>query len=189
MGKQPLVLPVKEVWQLPLPVVGASGGVGLVAGIHNLQLVAKLSSPLAAVAGKEAAGRAGVSASCSEGVDGHQAVVVALAAATQLQLHVEGVQLLQGGDVGADGGGLEGSLVHTYRRANQVLPLVQGDEGRTIGTHETRHVRTEDIHPGNLFEGPQNRIVVKGSTLHYNLASNLGGTAQLDDLEQCVLDD
>ena len=39
-----------------------------------------------------------------------------------------------------------------------------------------------------LFKAPQHRVVIEGAALHHDLAAQLGGVGNLDDLEEGVFD-
>ena len=121
---------------------------------------------LAAVAGDEATAAAEV-------VDGELAVVGAASAAHVLLPHGEAGDLLSRKD-GRD-------AVRTG--------AVAREQGRTVGTHAAGDVRTDRMHAGELLECAQGGVGHKGAALDDYLGTDLLGVAQLDDLEQGVLDD
>ena len=120
---------------------------------------------LAAVAGD-------VAAAIGELVHGQHAVVGAAAA-------VDG-----GGGVGQVQDVVQGQ--HGGLLAGIALP---GDEGRAEGAHDAGNIGAGGFHPGDLFEGPQDGLVVEGAALDHNVAAQVGGVGQFNDLVEGVLDD
>ena len=135
-----------------------------VGGLGLLLFVA--GALLAAVAGNEAPAAAKV-------VDGKLAVVRATAAADMLLRHGEVCDVLGREDGrGAVGAG-----------------AIAGEQGRTVGAHAAGDVGTHGMNAGELLKRAQRRIGHKGAALDDHLAADLLGVAQLNDLEQGVLDD
>ena len=121
---------------------------------------------LAAIAGNEAPAATKV-------VDGELAVVGATAAADMLLRHGEVRDVLGRKDGrGAIGAG-----------------AIAGEQGSTIGTHAAGDVGTHGMDAGELLERAQRGIGHKGAALDDYLATDLLGVAQLNDLEQSILDD
>ena len=121
---------------------------------------------LAAVAGNEAPAAAKV-------VDGKLAVVRATAAANMLLRHGEVRDVLGRKDGrGAVGAG-----------------AIAGEQGRTVGAHAAGDVGTHGMNAGELLKRAQRGIGHKGAALNDHLAADLLGIAQLNDLEQGILDD
>ena len=121
---------------------------------------------LAAVAGNEAPAATKV-------VDGELAVVGATAAADMLLRHGEVRDVLgRKNGRGAVGAG-----------------AIAGEQGRTVGAHAAGDVGTHGMNAGELLKRAQRGIGHKGAALNDHLAADLLGVAQLNDLEQGVLDD
>ena len=135
-----------------------------VGGLGLLLFVA--SALLAAVAGNEAPAAAKV-------VNGELAVVGATAAADMLLRHGEVRDVLSRKDGrGAVGAG-----------------AIAGEQGRTVGAHAAGDVGTHGMNAGELLKCAQRGIGHKGAALDDHLAADLLGVAQLNDLEQGILDD
>ena len=135
-----------------------------VGGLGLLLFVA--GALLAAVAGNEAPAAAKV-------VDGELAVVGATAAADMLLRHGEVRDVLGRKDGrGAVGAG-----------------AIAGEQGRTVGAHAAGDVGTHGMNAGELLKRAQCGIGHKGAALNDHLAADLLGIAQLNDLEQGILDD
>ena len=66
---------------------------------------------------------------------------------------------------------------------------IAGEQGRAVGTHATGDVGAHGMHAGELLKRTQRGIGHKGAALDDHLAADLLGVAQLNDLEQGVLDD
>ena len=121
---------------------------------------------LAAVTGNEAPAAAKV-------VDGELAVVGAAAAADMLLRHGEVRDVLgRKNGRGAVGAG-----------------AIAGEQGRTIGAHAAGDVGTHGMNAGELLKRAQRGVGHKGAALNDHLAADLLGVAQLNDLEQGILDD
>ena len=135
-----------------------------VGGLGLLLFVA--GALLAAVTGNEAPATAKV-------VDGELAVVGATAAADMLLRHGEVCDILSR----KDGRGAVGT------------GAIAGEQGRAIGAHAAGNVGTHGVHAGELLKCAQRGIGHKGAALDDHLAANLLGVAQLNDLEQGILDD
>ena len=135
-----------------------------VGGLGLLLFVA--GALLAAVAGNEAPAAAKV-------VDGELAVVGAATAADMLLRHGKVRDVLGRKDGrGAIGAG-----------------AIAGEQGRTIGAHAACDVGTHGMNAGELLKRAQRGVGHKGAALDDHLAADLLGVAQLNDLEQGVLDD
>ena len=135
-----------------------------VGGLGLLLFVA--STLLAAVAGNKAPAAAKV-------VDGKLAVVRATTAADVFLRHGEVRDVLGRKDGrGAVGAG-----------------AVAGEQGRTIGAHAAGDVGTHGVNARELLKRTQRGIGHKGAALDDHLAADLLGVAQLNDLEQGILDD
>ena len=135
-----------------------------VGGLGLLLFVA--GTLLAAVAGDKAPAAAKV-------VDGELAVVRATAAADMLLRHGEVRDVLSRKDGrGAVGAG-----------------AIAGEQGRTVGAHAAGDVGTHGMNAGELLKRAQRGIGHKGAALDDYLAADLLGIAQLNDLEQGILDD
>ena len=121
---------------------------------------------LAAVARDEATAAAKV-------VDREQAVVGAAPAVDVGVLDLEVVNLLAGEQLrgAADSG------------------AVAGEKGRAVGAHRAGDVRSDDVAPGEQLEGAQGGVGHEGAALDHAVLADLVEVAQLDDLEQGVLDD
>ena len=134
-----------------------------VGGLGLLLFVA--GALLAAVAGNEAPAAAKV-------VDGKLAVVRATAAADMLLRH----------------GKVRDVLGRKNGRGAVGTSAIAGEQGRTIGAHAAGDVGTHGVHAGELLKRAQRGIGHKGAALNNHLAADLLGIAQLNDLEQGVLD-
>ena len=135
-----------------------------VGGLSLLLFVA--GALLAAVAGNEAPAAAKV-------VDGELAVVGAAAAADVLLRHGEVRDVLGRKDGrGAVGAG-----------------AIAGEQGRTVSAHAASDVGTHGVNAGELLKRTQCGIGHKGAALDDHLAADLLGVAQLNDLEQGILND
>ena len=135
-----------------------------VGGLGLLLFVA--GTLLAAVAGNEAPAAAKI-------VDGELAVVGAAAAADVFLRHGEVRDVLGGKNGrGAVGAG-----------------AIAGEQGRTVGAHAAGDVGTHGMNAGELLKRAQRGIGHKGAALDDHLAADLLGVAQLNDLEQGILDD
>jgi len=131
----------------------------------------KTSTLLAAVAGDEAAVLAlGVLA---EVVDGEQARVGAALAADGAVRRVERVELLG----------------RKQRRALALRCAIAREEGRAVGAHVSGNVGAHRVDAGELLEGTQHRVVQERAALHDDVVADVVRVADLDYLEQRVLDD
>ena len=135
-----------------------------VGGLGLLLFVA--GALLAAVAGDKAPAAAKV-------VDGELAVVRATAAADMLLRHGEVRDVL---------GRKDG-------RSAVGAGAIAGEQGRTIGAHAAGDVGTHGVNAGELLKRTQRGVGHKGAALNDHLAADLFGVAQLNNLEQGVLDD
>ena len=135
-----------------------------VGGLGLLLFVA--GALLAAVAGNEAPTAAKV-------VDGKLAVVGATAAADMLLRHGE----------------VRDVLGRKNGRSAVGTGAIAGEQGRTVGTHAAGDVGTHGMYAGELLKCAQRGVGHKGAALNDHLAADLLGVAQLNDLEQGILDD
>ena len=130
-----------------------------------LGLLGAASALLAAVARDEAA-------PVAEAVNGQQAVVGATPAVDVGVLDLEVVDLVAREDRGDAVG----------------ARTVAGKEGGTKGAHGPGDVGTNHLSSGEKLEGAQRGVAHEGATLHHHVLADLIVVAQLDDLEQRVLD-
>ena len=121
---------------------------------------------LAAVAGNEAP-------TATKVVDGELAVVGATAAADVFLRHGEVRDVL---------GRKDG-------RSAVGAGAIAGEQSSAIGAHAAGDVGTHGMNAGELLKRAQRGIGHKGATLNDHLAADLLGVAQLNDLEQGILDD
>ena len=135
-----------------------------VGGLGLLLFVA--GALLAAVAGNEASAAAKV-------VDGELAVVGATAAADMLLRHGEVRDVL---------GRKDG-------RGAVSAGAIAGEQGRTVSAHAAGDVGTHGVNARELLKRAQCGIGHKGAALDDHLVADLLGVAQLNDLEQGILDD
>ena len=135
-----------------------------VGGLGLLLFVA--GTLLAAVTGNEAPAAAKV-------VDGKLAVVGATAAADMLLRHGEVRDVL---------GRKDG-------RSAIGAGAIAGEQGSTVGTHAAGDVGAHGVNAGELLKRTQRGIGHKSAALNDHLAADFLGIAQLNDLEQSVLDD
>ena len=148
--------------------------------IGNLALALRhAGAALAAVAGDEATvlARGLVDA---EVVDGEQAVVLACLAAGGAMGGMQGIQLV--------GSEQSGSRIMAAA-AHAGFVTVARQKRRTVGAHVARDIGAHGIHFGKLLEGTQHGIVQEGAALHDDLFTHVMRVADLDDLEQGILDD
>ena len=66
---------------------------------------------------------------------------------------------------------------------------IAGEQGRAVGAHAAGDVGTHGMNAGELLKRAQRGIGHKGAALDDHLAADLLGVAQLNDLEQGILDD
>ena len=135
-----------------------------VGGLGLLLFVA--GALLAAVAGNEAPAAAKI-------VDGKLAVVRATAATDMLLRH----------------GKVRDVLGREDGRSAVGAGAIAGEQGRTVGAHAAGDVGTHGMNAGELLKRAQRGIGHKGAALDDYLAADLLGIAQLNDLEQGILDD
>ena len=135
-----------------------------VGGLGLLLFVA--GTLLAAIAGDEAPTAAKV-------VDGKLAVVGAATAADMLLRHGEVRDVL-----GREDG-----------RGAVRAGAIAGEQGRTVGAHAAGDVGTHGMNAGELLKRAQRGVGHKGAALNDYLAADLLGIAQLNNLEQGILDD
>ena len=126
---------------------------------------------LATIAGDEATMLAGLLVN-AEVVDGEQAVVLAASATHRRMLDFELVDLL-----GAQ-----------QRRLRARRAITRQQRG-TPGAHVAGDVGTDGVMLAQVLERTQDGVVEEGAALNHRMFAQLGGIAQLDDLEQRVLDD
>ena len=135
-----------------------------VGGLGLLLFVA--GTLLAAVTGDKAPAAAKI-------VDGKLAVVGATSAADVLLRHGEVRDVLGRKDGrGAVGAG-----------------AIAGEQGRTVGAHTAGDVGAHGVNAGELLKRTQRGVGHKGAALNDHLTADLLGIAQLNDLEQGILDD
>ena len=130
-----------------------------IARVENIAV--EFRSPLAAVARYELP----LEAAGTERVDRQKAVVLAFAAAAEIELDAERLKIRKRGDTRTD------FMTRSARslfglRSRKVEPLIVGDERRTVGSHETCNVGTEHVHARNIFERAQHGVVVERTALH-----------------------
>ena len=77
---------------------------------------------------------------------------------------------------------------HVLGAPTRLLKAVAGQQCRAEGAHVAGDVGTDGVHFGELLEGAQHRIVQEGAALHDDLRAHIVRVANLDDLEQGVLD-
>ena len=135
--------------------------------IGHLTWILRLSkSPLAAVAGD-------ILTAAGEPVNGQTAVVGAALALCHAGFKFQGIDLVNGEHGGLIAGGI----------------VVPRDQRRAERSHDAGDIRTDRFAVCDFFKAAEHRIVIKGSALHHDLASQLGGIGYLDDLKQRVFDD
>ena len=113
-----------------------------------------------------------IAAAVGEGVHRQQAVILAPAAAGGFR------RIGQSGDVG-----------EVQRLRGLAVIAVTGDQRRAEGAHQSGDIGAHRVHTGDTLKGPQHRLIIEGAALHHDVAAQLMGVGQLDDLEQGVLDD
>ena len=88
-------------------------------------------------------------------------------------------------------GGILGSRVSTLRGAQGRCVPVACKQGRPVGAHVARNVRTDRVHTRQLLERAQHGVVQEGTALHDDLfrPTHVVRVADFNDLEQRVLDD
>ena len=58
-----------------------------------------------------------------------------------------------------------------------------------VSAHVARDIRTDHVAAGQKFEGAQRRVTHKGAALDHDVLADLVVVTQLDDFEECVLND
>ena len=66
---------------------------------------------------------------------------------------------------------------------------VAGEKSGAVGTHDTCNIRTDDISAGEQLKSTERCVGHEGTALNNAVLANLAEVAELDDLEQGVLDD
>ena len=66
---------------------------------------------------------------------------------------------------------------------------IAGEQGRTVGAHTAGDVGAHGVNTGELLKRTQRGVGHKGAALDDHLIADLLGVAQLNDLEQGILDD
>ena len=66
---------------------------------------------------------------------------------------------------------------------------VAGEKSGAVGTHDTCNIRTDDVSAGEQLECAERCVGHEGTTLNNAVLANLAEVAELDDLEQGILDD
>ena len=66
---------------------------------------------------------------------------------------------------------------------------IAGEQGRTVGAHAAGDVGTHGMNAGELLKRAQRGVGHKGAALNDHLAADLLGIAQLNNLEQGILND
>ena len=64
-----------------------------------------------------------------------------------------------------------------------------GDKGCTESTHDSGNIRAGRFHTGNFFKASKNCVIVEGSTLNYDIFSEILCIRELDNLKKCIFDD
>jgi len=116
----------------------------------------------------------------AEIVDGEQARVGAAPAAGGAVAHLQGVEFVH----------VEQRAEHlsTAGGAARLGGTVTREQAGAIGAHEPRDIGTHGVVAGEVLEGTQHGIVQEGAALHDDLVAYLVRVADLDDLEEGVLD-
>ena len=132
---------------------------------HIMGVLLAADAPFAAVAGHELA-------AAGELVYRESAAVGAASALCHAGLVFQGAELFVG-----EHGGFVAFLV-----------ALSGDEGSAEGAHDACNIGADGLAACDLFKAPQHRVVIEGAALHHDLAAQLGGVGNLDDLEEGVFD-
>ena len=66
---------------------------------------------------------------------------------------------------------------------------VAGEKSGAVGTHDTCNIRTDDISAGEQLKSTERCVGHEGTALNNAVLANLAEVAELDDLEQGILDD
>ena len=66
---------------------------------------------------------------------------------------------------------------------------VAGEKSGAVGTHDACNVGTDDVSAGEQLKGTKRCIGHEGTALNNAVLANLAEVAELDDLEQGILDD
>ncbi len=67
--------------------------------------------------------------------------------------------------------------------------MILSNQRRTKSTHQTGNIGTGGIHPGDPLKGTKNSLIVKGTTLDYDVLAEILSTCKLDNFVQGVLND
>ena len=127
----------------------------------------------------------------TEIVHGEQAAVRAALATDRAVRGRKRFDFLEGQQRRGNGalGGILGSRVSTLRGAQGRCVPVACKQGRPVGAHVARNVRTDRVHTRQLLERAQHGVVQEGTALHDDLFAHVVRVADFNDLEQRVLDD
>lgn len=113
-----------------------------------------------------------VKALIGETADGQCAIVGAAAAAARRYLILEGFQLFR-----------------AKNRAEAVQAgMFSGNNRTAVGSHNTGNIRSDHSPASQQLKGPQYGFVIEGATLHNDIAPEVLGVADFDNLLQGVLD-
>ena len=155
---------------------GFVGGKGLIAEdpaqlklkeIRHIVFVFLLSkAPLTAVAGY-------VLTPSRKTVDGQPAVIGAALTFGHAGLKLQVINFFEGE---------HGSLI-------ALTEAFSGDQGGAESAHDSGNIGTDGLAFGNLFKAAQNRVVIKGASLHDDIFPQGGGIGNLDYLKEGVFDD
>lgn len=63
------------------------------------------------------------------------------------------------------------------------------DEGNAVGAHEAGHVGTDHMAAKELFQCPENGIIIEGAALHDNFISQVRCLPEADHLVEGIFND
>ena len=144
---------------------------------------------LAAITGDETTMTAGFLVH-AEVVDGKQAAVRAALAARGAMRGIKRGKLVNGKKRGCNcWGRFAAGRVLASIAGDGLVKTVARQKSRAIRAHVAGDVGAHGIHACELFEGAKDRVVQERAALHDDMLANVVRVADLDNLEQRVLDD
>ena len=69
------------------------------------------------------------------------------------------------------------------------LPRLEGQDGRTVRTHEAGDIRADDVAVEEFLHAAQHSVIVERAALYDDMVTKLAHILELHDLEERVLDD
>ena len=85
--------------------------------------------------------------------------------------------------------GERGDFIQGQHCALLSVVTLARDQRRAEGAHDARDIRAGGLHTRDALKGAQHRLVIKRAALDDDMASEISGVGELDDLVQGVFDD